>query len=157
MVFFSILSMSDEKFEYLGQTGFQSACTEYAQETLSLDELFKRSAPNIYFWVATGEPALRWNLSEGDILIIDSTLNIPRVGFLYVVIIGDSHYLGEFKIINNNPFLEVPAKKANRDRHKAQIQQTQLIALKNDFDFEAKVWGGVVAVINIYTRLEVNL
>lgn len=45
--------MQDE-FEYIGQTGFQSACTEYAQKNLSLDDHFAFRAPKVYWWRATG-------------------------------------------------------------------------------------------------------
>lgn len=126
-----------EEFEYVGQTGFQSACTEYAQNNLSLDSLFALRAPNIYLWRATGGHGKKFQVKEGDIIIVDRKLLKPKIGSLYVVIVGSEFHLGEFTMIQNKPFL-VP----------------QMICLQNDLDFEAKIWGGVVAIINIYSNPE---
>lgn len=128
--------MQDE-FEYEGQTGFQSACTEYAQKNLSLDDLFALRAPNIYMWRATGGEGRKFQIREGDLVIVDRKLNKPKIGGLYVVIVGSEFHLGEYTMIQNKPFL-VP----------------QMICLKNDSDFEVQVWGGVVAIINIYSKPE---
>lgn len=125
------------EFEYEGQTGFQSACTEYAQKNLSLDSLFALKAANIYLWRASGGEGKKFRVREGDLLIVDRKLNRPKVGSLYVVIVGSEFHLGEFALIQNRPFL-VP----------------QMICLKNDSDFEAQIWGGVVAIINIYSKPE---
>ncbi|WP_408099181.1 S24 family peptidase [Peredibacter sp. HCB2-198] len=129
--------MHQEEFEYEGQTGFQSACTEYAQKTLSLDELFALKAPNIYLWRASGGQGKKFHIKEGDIVIVDRKLNRPKVGHLYVVIVGSEFHLGEYTLIQNKPFL-VP----------------QMICLQNEMDFEAQIWGGIVAIVNIYSKPE---
>lgn len=123
----------EDEFEYDGQTGFQSACNEYAQKTLSLDNLFGLRAPNIYLFRATGGEGKKFHIKEGDVVIIDRKLNHPKIGSLYVVIVGNEFHLGEYAVIHNKPFL-VP----------------QMICLQNDADFEARIWGGIVAIINIY-------
>lgn len=128
--------MNDD-FDYEGQTGFQSACTEYAQKTLSLDALFSLRAPNIYLWRASGGIGKKFQIRKGDIVIVDRKLIKPKVGSLYVVIVGSEFHLGEYTLINNKPFIA-----------------PQMIALHNDFDFEAKIWGGIVAIVNIYSQPE---
>lgn len=127
----------EDEFKYEGQTGFQSACTEYAQKNLSLDDLFTLKAPNIYLWRAAGGEGKKFQIREGDIVIVDRKLNKPKVGSLYVVIVGSEFHLGEFAYIKTKPFL-VP----------------QMICLQSEGDFEAKIWGGIVAIINIYSKPE---
>lgn len=127
--------MHDEDFVYEGQTGFQSACTEYAKKPLSLDKLFGLGGPSLYIWRATGGEGKKFHIREGDLILVDSTLITPKIGHLYVVIVGSEHHLGQYVLIHNKPFL-VP----------------QMISLANDSDFETKVWGGIVAIINLYEK-----
>lgn len=129
----------EEEFEYEGQTGFQSACTEYAQKTLSLDELFSLKAPSIYIWRATGGRGKKFQINEGDLVIVDRKLNKPIRGRLYVVIVGDDFHLGEYHSENGKAYL-----------------MPQKIPLDNDLDFETKIWGGIVAIINIYVKPEIR-
>jgi len=130
--------MQDD-FDYKGQTGFQSACTEYAQKNLSLDELFSLKAPNIYLWRATGGIGKKFHIREGDLVIVDRKLNKPQLGKLYVVIVGSEFHLGEYVQIQGIPFLA-----------------PQMINLQNQWDFQSLIWGGIVAIINVYTRPEVK-
>ncbi len=128
--------MNDE-FEYEGQTGFQSACTEYAQKILSLDQLFSLKSPNIYIWRASGGIGRKFYIKEGDLVIVDRKLNKPIQGKMYVVVVNNEFHLGEITTIQNKTFLT-----------------PQMIRLDSDADFESQVWGGIVAIINIYSKPE---
>lgn len=128
----------NEDFEYEGQTGFQSACTEYAQKTLSLDDLFSLRAPNIYIWRAGEGIGKKFHIKKGDLVIVDRKLNKPKIGGLYVVIVGESEFhLGEYAFIQGKPFLT-----------------PQMICLQNDAHLSTLVWGGIVAIINVYSKPE---
>lgn len=72
-------------------TGFQSACAEYAEDRLSLDERYLTNPPAMYPLRISTDSKM-FDLKKGDHLIIDRSLD-PKVGDLVVAVI-----LNEFKI-----------------------------------------------------------
>jgi len=85
-----------DTFEYKGQTGFQSACNEYAQDTLSLDDFFKTNSPSIYIWRASGSVSRNIHIKDNDIVIVDRKYNKPMNGKVYVIIVEDEFRLARF-------------------------------------------------------------
>lgn len=65
------------------QTGFQSACSEFAAKTLSLDEKFSMGDPGIHLLEVQADDQ-RLGLSRGDALIVDQS-RTPVYGDLVVM------------------------------------------------------------------------
>jgi len=79
-------------------TGFQSACSEYHEETLSLDERYQISAPSVFIIEASGHSRPLGVMSK-DKLIIDRALK-PFKGDLVLLVVN-----GEFKLMHYQPEL----------------------------------------------------
>jgi DNA polymerase V len=81
--------MSDTSYERM--TGFQSACAEFAEKPLSLDERYLTNRPSLFIIEASGDsPTL--GITKGDKLLIDRSIN-PRDGQRVLLVINN-----EFKI-----------------------------------------------------------
>lgn len=76
-------------------TGFQSACVEFAQKGLSLDERLNIGNPAIHVIEAQAD-APAFDIHKGDLLVVDTSKK-PR--FNDLVIIGDR--LLKFKTAEN--------------------------------------------------------
>lgn len=85
-------------------TGFQSACTEYHEDILSLDERYQIGAPSVFIIEASGHsPSL--GIKSKDKFIIDRALKPLRGELVLLVVNGEfklSHFLPE-QLKNDNP------------------------------------------------------
>ena len=75
-------------------TGFQSACAEFAEKPLSLDERYLTNRPSLFIIEAAGESHVL-GISRGDKLLIDRSLN-PREGQLCLFVINNQFKLQNF-------------------------------------------------------------
>jgi DNA polymerase V len=79
-------------------TGFQSACSEYHEDILSLDERYHVSAPSVFIIEASGH-SIALGVMSKDKLIIDRALK-PLKGELVLLVVN-----GEFKLTHYLPEL----------------------------------------------------
>ncbi len=127
--------MKEEDFVYEGQTtGFHPSSTEYAQPIPSLDSLFCLSDESIFLFAAEGGQGKHFHVKGGDILVIEKGVE-PIPGRAYIFHIGENFHMGWYRIIDGRPIL-LPQK----------------IYLDGEMDFEARVWGGIVAIIHLLGR-----
>lgn len=127
--------MEQKQFQYNGQTGFQSACDEYAQSELSLDKLFQLKSPSVYLWRASGVGQKNFNIKDGDLLIIDRKFNKPVIGRIFI-----AEYEGEFHLVQ--------LRKINSELMLWPLNLS--FSLADEISFQ--VWGAVVAIVNIQIR-----
>ncbi len=77
-------------------TGFQSACAEYAEDRLSLDERYLTNPPAMYP-LRVGSDSKLFELRKGDELLIDRSLD-PRPGDLVVAVIANEFVIARFAL-----------------------------------------------------------
>jgi DNA polymerase V len=99
-------------------TGFQSACAEYAEDKLSLDEKYLANPPAMYPLVVSTDSRL-FELRKGDHLIIDRSLD-PRPGDLVVAVIANEHRIARFMIDQSGTCLLHPFNKKVGDPESAE-------------------------------------
>jgi DNA polymerase V len=75
-------------------TGFQSACAEFAEKPLSLDERYLTNRPSLFIIEAAGDSKVL-GISKGDKLLIDRSLN-PREGQLCLFVMNNEFRLQRF-------------------------------------------------------------
>lgn len=75
-------------------TGFQSACAEFAQKPLSLDERYLTNRPSLFIIEAASD-ARPLGIKKGDKLLIDRSLT-PKEGQLVLLVISNQFALREF-------------------------------------------------------------
>jgi SOS-response transcriptional repressor LexA len=75
-------------------TGFQSACSEYHEDLLSLDKRYLANRPATFIVEVQGR-SLALGVLAGDKLIIDRSLT-PREGQLVLVVINNDFSLQRF-------------------------------------------------------------
>ncbi|MFP5384912.1 MAG: LexA family protein [Bacteriovoracia bacterium] len=75
-------------------TGFQSACAEFAEKPLSLDERYLTNRPSLFIIEAAGESKVL-GISKGDKLLIDRSLG-PKEGQLCLFVINNQFQLQKF-------------------------------------------------------------
>lgn len=81
----------DQNYEV---TGFQSACAEFAEKPLSLDERYLTNRPAIFIVEVSGD-SRALNIRRGDKLIIDRSLK-PKEGQLVLLVINNQFALKLF-------------------------------------------------------------
>ncbi len=107
------------------------------EEEISLDRVFSLKAPNIYLWRAEGSIGRKFQVKDEDIVIVDRQLYKLKPESLYVFIEGKDFQLSQYSHIQLKPFL-VP----------------QMIPIQDISKVEDKIWGGIVAIINIHSKPE---
>lgn len=75
-------------------TGFQSACAEYHEEILSLDERYGVGRPSVFIVEASGN-ALQLGIRSKDKLIVDRAL-VPRQDDLVILVVQNEFKLSRF-------------------------------------------------------------
>lgn len=86
-------------------TGFQSACSEYHEDILSLDERYRIGAPSVFIIEASGD-SHSLGIKNKDKFVIDRALK-PQKGELVLLVVN-----GEFKFTY---FLPTQLKNENPD------------------------------------------
>jgi DNA polymerase V len=76
-------------------TGFQSACAEFAEKPLSLDERYLQNRPATFIIEAAGE-SKALGIRPRDRLIIDRSLK-PREGQLVLLVVNNEFRLTLFR------------------------------------------------------------
>ncbi len=84
--------------EETGYTGFQSACSEFAERPLSLDARYLQNKPSLFIIQVDGDSA-RLRVRMGDKLLVDRSKS-PRDGQLVLLVVGN-----EFKLERYTPNL----------------------------------------------------
>jgi SOS-response transcriptional repressor LexA len=85
-------------------TGFQSACTEYHEDILSLDERYQIGAPSVFIIAASGN-SHSLGIKSGDKFVIDRALKPSRGELVILVVSGEfkfTHFLPE-QLKTDNP------------------------------------------------------
>lgn len=86
--------MSESDFTY-EMTGFQSACSEYAEEVLSLDKRYLTNRPATFIIEAKGDSKFL-GIKSGDKLIIDRSLN-PQEDDTVLLVVRNEFQVSRFK------------------------------------------------------------
>ena len=94
-------------------TGFQSACAEYAEDRLSLDERYLTNPPAMYPLRVSTDSKF-FELRKGDELIIDRSLE-PKAGDLVVAVITNEFVIARFTFHQGIPILLPYNKKVGAD------------------------------------------
>jgi DNA polymerase V len=94
-------------------TGFQSACAEYAEDQLSLDERYLTNPPAMYP-LRLGSDSKLFGLNKGDELIVDRSLD-PKSGDLVVAVITNQFVIARFVMCQGVACLQPFNKKAGED------------------------------------------
>lgn len=94
-------------------TGFQSACAEYAEDRLSLDERYLTNPPAMYPLRISSDSKL-FELRKGDELLIDRSLD-PKPGDLVVAVISNEFVIARFTLQQGVGLLLPYNKKAGED------------------------------------------
>lgn len=84
-------------------TGFPSACAEYAEDRLSLDQRYITKRHAMYPIRVRSESRL-FDLKKGDELIIDRSLD-PIHGDLVMAVISNEFVIAKFSMENGSPLL----------------------------------------------------
>ncbi|MFZ4715421.1 MAG: LexA family protein [Bacteriovoracaceae bacterium] len=84
--------------EIMGMTGFQSPCAEYAEDSLSLDQLLVTNKPATFYIYAGGTSKLL-NINLGDLLIIDRSLK-PTEDDVVLAEYAGNFIITKFKRVN---------------------------------------------------------
>lgn len=75
-------------------TGFQSACAEFAEKPLSLDERYLTNRPSLFIIEAASDSRVL-GVNKGDKLLIDRSLT-PKEGQLCLFVINNQFQLQKF-------------------------------------------------------------
>jgi DNA polymerase V len=75
-------------------TGFQSACAEFAQKPLSLDERYLVNRPSLFIIEVSGD-SKGLGIQKGDKFLIDRSLK-PRDGQLVLLVLNNEFQLQRF-------------------------------------------------------------
>ncbi len=75
-------------------TGFQSACAEFAERPLSLDERYLTNRPSLFIIEASGDSKFL-GIMKGDKLLIDRSLR-PSEGQLCLLVLNNQFQLQKF-------------------------------------------------------------
>lgn len=94
-------------------TGFQSACAEYAEDRLSLDEKYLTNPPAM-FPARVGADSPQFQLRKGDHLIIDRSLT-PLPGNLVIAVINNEFKIAQFTLLQGMPYLLPYNKRVGED------------------------------------------
>jgi DNA polymerase V len=94
-------------------TGFQSACAEYAEDRLLLDERYLTNPPAMYP-MRVGSDSKLFELRKGDELIIDRSLD-PQANDLVIAVISNQFAIARFTLNQGIPYLLPFNKKVGDD------------------------------------------
>lgn len=83
--------MNENSYEV---TGFQSACAEFAEKPLSLDERYLTNKPSLFIIEAASD-SKALGINKGDKLLIDRSLR-PREGQLCLLVMSNHFQLKKF-------------------------------------------------------------
>lgn len=90
--------------------GFPSPAEDYADTTLSLDELVGARAPSVYLVRAAGESMTGAGIFDGDVLIVDRALQ-AHAGDVVVALVGGAFTVKTLAFQGGQPLL-LPANQA---------------------------------------------
>ena len=117
-----------------GLSGFPSPAQDYEARTLDLNErLVKRSA-STFFMTVTGDSMEPLGIQEGDLLVVDSSID-PRPGHILVATVEGELVVKRYELLGNRPYFT-----SGNPRYRP-IPAA---------DLECQAWGVVRAVIHEY-------
>lgn len=117
--------------------GFPSPAEDYADTTLSLDELVGVRAPSVYLVRASGESMIGAGIFDGDVLIVDRALQ-AHPGDVVVALVGGAFTVKTLAYETHRPVL-LPA------------NPTFQAIRVNEAD-ELEVWGVVTHNLHAHRR-----
>ncbi len=86
------------------QCGFPSPAFDYAQQELSLNDYFFKHPDATYIIQAAGDSMIDAGIQEGDILMIDRSVE-PKSGDIVLAVINGEFTVKRLKIVNGRPEL----------------------------------------------------
>jgi DNA polymerase V len=117
-----------------GLSGFPSPAQDYEGRTLDLNERLVKRPSATFFMSVTGDSMDRLGILEGDLLLVDRSLE-PRPGHIIVAMVDGEITVKRYELKGNVPFLS-----SGNPRY-APIPLV---------DVECQVWGVVRSVIHEY-------
>lgn len=94
-------------------TGFQSACAEFAEDRLSLDQKYLTNPPAMYPLRVAADYKI-FDLKKGDHLIVDRSLE-PKHGDLVIAVISNEFKIARFTRVRGVGVLMPFNKKVGED------------------------------------------
>ncbi|SEG44258.1 LexA family protein [Billgrantia desiderata] len=117
-----------------GLSGFPSPAQDYEGRTLDLNERLVKRPSATFFMSVTGDSMERLGIYEGDLLLVDRSLE-PRPGHILVAMVDGEITIKRYELKGNVPFL------CSGNPRYAPIPLV---------DIECQVWGVVRSVIHEY-------
>ncbi|MGR2739057.1 LexA family protein [Billgrantia sp. Q4P2] len=117
-----------------GLSGFPSPAQDYEGRTLDLNERFVKRPSATFFMSVTGDSMERLGIHEGDLLLVDRSLE-PRPGHIIVAMVDGEITVKRYELRGNVPCL------CSGNPRYAPIPLV---------DIECQVWGVVRSVIHEY-------
>ena len=113
--------------------GFPSPADDFIDKTLDLNEFLIKNKAATFFVRVMGDSMIDANISSGDILVVDRSLE-PKDKTIIIAKIFEEFNVKRLRIKNNNLFLE------------PQNPKYPQIAIKKEMDFE--IFGVVTYIIH---------
>ncbi|RDB43453.1 peptidase [Halomonas sp. DQ26W] len=117
-----------------GLAGFPSPAQDYECRTLDLNERLVKRPSATFFMNVTGDSMVRLGIHEGDLLLVDRSID-PRPGHILVAMVDGEITVKRYKLLSNQPHL------CSGNARYAPIPLE---------DLDCQVWGVVRAVIHEY-------
>lgn len=76
-------------FSYLVPCGFPSPAADYIEQRINLNELLVSHPSSTYFVKATGDSMIEAGISDGDLLVVDSSRNADHGDIVIAAIEGE--------------------------------------------------------------------
>ena len=118
-----------------GLAGFPSPAQDHEGRTLDLNERLVKCPSATFFMTVTGDSMVRLGIHEGDLLLVDRSID-PRPGHILVAMIDGEITVKRYELLGNRPHL------CSGNPRYAPIPLREL---------DCQVWGVVRAAIHEYS------
>ncbi|PXX96307.1 LexA family protein [Halomonas sp. LBP4] len=118
----------------VGLSGFPSPAQDYEGRTLDLNERLVKHPSATFFMSVTGDSMVRLGIHEGDLLLVDRSID-PRPGHILVALVDGEITVKRYELLGNRPHL------CSGNPRYAPIPLDNL---------DCQVWGVVRSVIHEY-------
>lgn len=118
-----------------GLAGFPSPAQDYEGRTLDLNERLVKRPSATFFMNVTGDSMVRLGIHEGDLLLVDRSID-PRPGHILVAMVDGEITVKRYELLGDRPHL------CSGNARYAPISLEEL---------DCQVWGVVRAVIHEYS------
>ncbi|WP_346798006.1 translesion error-prone DNA polymerase V autoproteolytic subunit [Halomonas sp. Bachu 37] len=87
-----------------GLSGFPSPAQDYEGRTLDLNERLVKRPSSTFFMAVTGDSMETFGMQDGDILVVDRSLE-PRPGQILAALVDGEVIVKRYELIGNRPYL----------------------------------------------------